>query len=196
MFDPIDFDPVLAGLWPPGASVVAPYGSGADGDVDAAVRSLWLETKALAAPSPVEELQTLLNEMTTEMRQQFEAFRRIRVDAEAKLADGDEAELKLAKADIKSANDALSLLVRTIEKIDSLQRSLANDREMAAERAFSPEAYRALLDTVRARIEQRAAELAVTNRAGAGGTHDNSSGANSVVATAPAEIGTGDTGPP
>jgi hypothetical protein len=159
MFDPIDFDPALAAPWPSPAASLAPYGSGAEPEIEAAVRSVWLETKAAAPPSPAEELQQLLNDVTTELKQQFVAFRKIRVDAEARLATGDEAESKAAKADIKSATDALSLLVRTIEKIDSLQRSLAHDHEIA-EQDFDQAAYEQLLADIERKIGERAEERA------------------------------------
>eukprot|EP01035_Chromulina_nebulosa_P014551 gene14551-19253_t len=110
MFDPVDFDPALLGLWPVRTGDPVRYGAGTAWGEGAGIDPVLLETKAVAPASPVEELQTLLNDMTGEMRLQFEAFRRIRMDAEAKLASGDEAEQKIAKADIKAANDALSLL--------------------------------------------------------------------------------------
>ncbi|MDB5524871.1 MAG: hypothetical protein JWM58_2634 [Rhizobium sp.] len=160
MFDPIDFDPATAGLWPTGTARLEAYGTGREPDLDAKVHAVWLETKAASEPPPAEQSQQLLNEMTVELRQQFEAFRKIRVDAEAKLVTGDDGEVKLAKADIKSANDALSLIVRTIEKIDSLQRSLAHDREIAVERDFDEASYEALLVGINRKIEDRARELA------------------------------------
>jgi hypothetical protein len=168
MFDPIDFDPATVGLWPTALARLEPYGTGSDPGLDARVHAVWLETKAaetaLAQPSPADQAHQLLSEMMAEMRQQFETFRKIRVDAEIKLVAGDDGEVKLAKADIKSANDALSLIVRTIEKIDSLQRSLAHDREIALERDFDEAAYEQLLVAVRTRIAERAAELAREQR--------------------------------
>jgi hypothetical protein len=153
MFDPIDFDPALVAAWPPGRPGV--YGAEVAGD-DAGALALRLETKA--APSPAEELYSLLNDMTAEMRLQFEAFRKIRQEADAQLAGDDEAGQKLAKADLKAANDALSLIVRTIEKIDSLQRSLAHDRETALERQFDEMAFQQLLADTERTIEARVAE--------------------------------------
>jgi hypothetical protein len=158
MFDPIDFDPALAVLWPPGQARPAPYGAGCGQDLDAAVKSVWLETKAAAEPSAAEETQRLLNDMTTELTAQFEVFRRIRSDAEAKLAAGDENEQKLAKADIKAAIDALSLITRTIEKVDGLQRSLARDLEMAAQQDFSDADYQEMLAGIERKINDRAEE--------------------------------------
>jgi hypothetical protein len=158
MSDPIEFDPALVVPWPPGQARLAPYGTGCDHDLDAAVRAVWIETKAAAEPSPAEQTLQLLNEMNTELKAQFEVFRRIRTDAEAKLADGDESEQKLAKADIKAAIDSLSLITRTIEKVDSLQRSLARDLEMAAQQDFSDAAYEEMLADIERKINQRAEE--------------------------------------
>jgi hypothetical protein len=76
----------------------------------------------------------LLNEMTAEMRDQFAAFRTLRKAAEIGASgSGDDAAAKLARADLKAATDAMSLIVRTLEKIDQLQRQFARDREQAAE---------------------------------------------------------------
>lgn len=158
MTDPIDFDPALVGLWPSGHAGPAPYGTGADPETDAAVRTLWLETKAAAEPSPAEALQALLNDMTTELKQQFSLFQTIRADAQQKLASGDEGEQKTAKSDVKAAVDALSLITRTLEKIDSLQRSLARDLEAAAEQEFSEAVYEDMLASIDRKINERAEE--------------------------------------
>jgi hypothetical protein len=165
MFDPIDFDPAILSPWPVGPSLLALPDPVAEARARGMAEDILLETKAVAEPSPTEVLHGLLNEMTTEMREQFEAFRKIRVDAD-KLLGGpaDEAAIKLAKADIKSASDALSLIVRTIEKIDSLQRSLADDRQRAAEQNFDQVAYDELLAGIERKIEARAAELAERRR--------------------------------
>lgn len=189
MFDPIDFDPALLGHWPSARSRAAPYGEGAESALDAAVRTVWLETKAAAEPSPAETLSTLLADMSAEMRLQFETFRKIRVDADAKLAAGDEAEQKLAKADVKSATDALSLIVRTIEKIDSLQRSLAHDRDAASEREFDLDAYTALLADTERRIAERAEERALALVEQRHATTAAATGPPSAVAATRVEIG-------
>lgn len=91
-----------------------------------------LEVKSGDGLSPLDRLAALLDDLTTEMRRQFELFRKLRATAE-KLIDGaDEAAAKAARADAKAATDAIALIVRTLEKIDSLQRQLARDREDAA----------------------------------------------------------------
>jgi len=183
MFDPIDFDPALAAAWPPGWPGV--YGAGAEAgdEIAAAVAALRLETKAV--PSPAEEFHGLLNDMTTEMRLQFEAFRKIRQEAEAQLAGDDEAGQKLAKADLKAANDALSLIVRTIEKIDSLQRSLAHDRETALERQFDENAFRQLLDDTERTIQARVAERLAASAQGGPPGHCPGPDATPKVQTGP-----------
>jgi hypothetical protein len=152
MVDEIDFDPALAGAWPVGR------GASYDGRLEDEVRAVLLETKA--GPSPTEELQGLLNDMQGELKAQFDVFRKIRVGAQARLDGTDEAEVKLAKADVKSAIDALSLLVRTIEKVDGLQRTLAEERMRAEEENFDDAAYEALLADIDRRIDERAEERA------------------------------------
>jgi len=159
MFDPIDFDPALVSPWPLASPRLGD--ARATAVAEDAARQILLETKAAAEPSPAEALADLLNQMTDEMRLQFQAFRKIRVDAEALLADTvDDAAIKLAKADIKSATDALSLIVRTIEKIDALQRSLADDRARATEQNFDQAAYDELLAGIERKISARAHERA------------------------------------
>ena len=94
---------------------------------------LMLEVKSREAGQ--DDLRILLGDMTREMRAQFDYFRQLRGAAE-RLTDGeaDEAAAKAARADVKAATDAMSLIVRTLEKVDALQRQLAQDRAMEAER--------------------------------------------------------------
>lgn len=77
----------------------------------------------------------LLNDLTQEMRAQFEQFRLLREGAEALMRGDDDAAAKLARADLKAASDAMSVIVRTLEKVDALQRQLMRDREAEEERA-------------------------------------------------------------
>ncbi|CDZ48351.1 hypothetical protein [Neorhizobium galegae] len=154
------FDPALFGLW-----TEAPvYGDGVVMDDSAlvdAVRGVLLEIKSVeGAFSPAEELRRLLNEMTVEMRDQFSTFRRMRTAAEAALTDGDDAAQKLARADVKAATDAMSLIVRTLEKVDSLQRQLARDRDEAAERDADEGGYEEAKVRFLKMIEDRANENA------------------------------------
>ncbi|WJR67663.1 hypothetical protein QTA58_02545 [Neorhizobium sp. CSC1952] len=155
------FDPALFGLW----AERPVYGEGPAMD-DAAladeVRGVLLETKsAEGAIPPAEELRGLLNEMTVEMRDQFATFRRMRALAGKALTDGDEAAQKLARADMKAATDAMSLIVRTLEKVDGLQRQLARDRELEAERAADEGGYEEAKARFMKLIEERANENAV-----------------------------------
>ncbi|MDB5551398.1 MAG: hypothetical protein JWL86_1382 [Rhizobium sp.] len=152
MSDADNFDPALAGAWPVGrGSVYRP-------DIAEAVDGLLLETKS--EPTSTEALQSLLNEMQEELKAQFDVFKQIRVDAQARLGGTDEGEIKLAKADVKSASDALSLIVRTIEKVDGLQRTLAEDRMRAEEESFDDDAYQALLADIERKINERVDERA------------------------------------
>jgi len=163
VFDPLAVDLALFGCWEaaPGYRVAMP----ADDPLADEVRGVVLETKsAEAVPvSAAEELRRLLNEMTVEMRSQFEGFRDMRVAAERLLDSGDEAAGKLARADIKAATDAMSLIVRTLEKVDSLQRQLARDRADEAERTADASGYgeakERLLRHIKERVREEAALL-------------------------------------
>lgn len=121
-----EFRAELCGLWPERPV----YGGG-----------LLLETKSEGVPG--DELRVLLNQMTAEMREQFAAFVELRKGAEIAALSGDEAAEKLARADLKAAADAMGLIVRTLEKIDQLQRQLARDREMDLESREQAEGYAA-----------------------------------------------------
>ena len=155
------FDPELFGLW----TERPVYGDGIameDERLAEKVRGVLLETKsAEGAVSPSDELRRLLNEMTVEMRAQFGTFRDMRRSAEKALEDGDEAAQKLARADVKAATDAMSLIVRTLEKVDSLQRQISRDREIEAERAADEGGYEEAKQRFIKMIEDRANETAV-----------------------------------
>lgn len=154
------FDPTLFGVW----AQAPAYGEEVlmeDAALLEDVRGVLLETKSAEATiSPAEELRRLLNEMTLEMRDQFLTFRRMRTAAEKALEDGDEAAQKLGRADVKAATDAMSLIVRTLEKVDSLQRQLAQDREREAERAADESGYEEAKARFMKLIEERANEYA------------------------------------
>ncbi len=153
------FDPAMFGIWREHPA----YGDERpmeDTVLAEKVRAA-LETKSAdGAGSAGDELRKLLNEMTVEMRAQFSTFRDMRESAAKALSDGDEAAQKLARADVKAATDAMSLIVRTLEKVDSLQRQLARDREIEVERVADEGGY----DEAKARfvrmIEERANERA------------------------------------
>ena len=117
------------------------------------------EIKAEALPDGA-DLRLLLNDMTMEMRGQFDAFRLLREASRPLDADEDDPGGKLARADLKSATDAMSLIVRTLEKIDTLQRQIARDRRDEADRNAEPQGYddakRHFLDLIERRAEERA----------------------------------------
>lgn len=78
-------------------------------------------------------LRQLLNELTVEMREQFCMYRNLRETSEAAfLSTVEDASGKQARADVKAATDQLSLIVRTLERIDALQRVLAEERQALA----------------------------------------------------------------
>lgn len=164
MDDVVGFDPALAGLWPVGREAVYEPG------LEEEARAVMLETKS--EPSPVIEMQRLLNDMTAELRGQFDMFQKIRMRAEDAI-DGDEAEAKAARADAKAAVDAVSLIIRTLEKIDGLQRGLADALARQAEENFDDAAYQALVASIDRKIGERAEERAhmlMAERAAADGT--------------------------
>jgi undecaprenyl pyrophosphate synthase len=167
------FDPSLFGVWPGHRAYDAmveladrapAYRALAD-----EVRAAVLEVKSANGAIPqAEELRQLLNEMTVEMRDEFAAFRRMRTSAERALEDGDDAAQKLARADVKAATDAMSLIVRTLEKIDSLQRQQARDRELEIERTENEGGYEEAVRAVEELIEKRAQEIFAQRNLAAG----------------------------
>ena len=137
-----------------------------------------LEVKSTDALSPLDRLAALLDDLTQEMRDQFELFRKLRATAERLIDGADEAVAKAARTDAKAATDAIALIVRTLEKIDSLQRQLARDREDAAlasgegedEQAITAELLRIIETQAEARAKARLAawQNAVEGSAAAG----------------------------
>ncbi|SMD10765.1 hypothetical protein [Rhizobium sp. RU36D] len=119
-----------------------------------------LELKSAEALSPLEAYGQLLNELTLEMREQFALFRKLRETAEGLIDGGDEAAGKQARADAKAATDAMALIVRTLEKVDSLQRQLARDRAEAQERAMGGEDVEEITALFHRTIDERANERA------------------------------------
>lgn len=117
-----------------------------------------LDTKAQAA-DPLADMQTMLVEMTKELRERFQRFQGEKALAErAADAAGDEAARKLAQADAKAAIEAVSLIVRTLEKIDGLQRVLAAERIAAEEAAGGPDDLEALAAEFERLVEDKVAE--------------------------------------
>ncbi|WP_320199249.1 hypothetical protein RMR16_003000 [Agrobacterium sp. rho-13.3] len=116
-----------------------------------------LETKSVQQDGAIDgpdALWRLMNEMTAEMREQFRFFRELREGAGAALDEAaDDAAGKLARADVKAATDAMSLIVRTLEKIDTLQRQLARDREAQAESEADNQDYEQAVAFFQKRID-------------------------------------------
>ncbi|TCR93182.1 hypothetical protein [Rhizobium sp. BK376] len=193
-----NFDPALFGAWPEKPAYDGWLEAGEIGWSEAECRrqaaDILLETKS--ADVPPEDLRLLLNDMTREMREQFDHFRKLRATAELLCGpDADDAAAKLARADIKAATDAMSLIVRTLEKVDALQRQLARDREMEAERNADSLGYeekkRLLMELIEKRVQERVdaivkqREHIASARAGDGA--EGQSGPDDAIA---------DTGPP
>ncbi|MDI7861274.1 hypothetical protein MRS76_04840 [Rhizobiaceae bacterium n13] len=152
-----DLDPALFGTWTAGDG----HEAAADGGVPpgTGIRSQTaipdLEVKSA---EPRDLCVQLLNEMTLEMRGQFEAFRDLRRAAEGACQNGqDDAQAKLARADIKAATEAMSVIVRTLEKIDALQRQFARDRDIEAEQ--DAESYEQAKSRFVTLINEKAVEL-------------------------------------
>ena len=158
MTSDLDFDPALFGLWP--KAPVYDGGREADAALEDAARRTILETKAKAV-SPLDDLQDMLNGMTRELREQMAQFQRLRQIADGKAeAAGEDIDRKLIQADAKASIEAMSVIVRTLEKIDSLQRTIAHDRQVMAEQDFDEAGFEKLQAEFEARIESRAQDIA------------------------------------
>lgn len=135
-----------------------------------------LDIKAEGPLDPFLDMQAMLFEMTKELRERFQRFQSQKVLAERD-ADGaeDEAARKLAQTDAKAAIEAVSLIVRTLEKIDSLQRTLISERAEAEAADGAPDDEAALAAEferlVEARVEDRlnAAREEWVRESGSGG---------------------------
>ncbi|MCV9963449.1 hypothetical protein OIU34_16210 [Pararhizobium sp. BT-229] len=156
----LDFDPGLFGLWPKAPVYDGRPSGEADAGLQDVARRVILETKAEVV-SPLDDLQDMLNSMTKELREQMQQFQRLRQLADEKAAEaGEEIDRKAIQADAKASIEAMSVIVRTLEKIDSLQRTIAHDRQMMAEQDFDEAGYERLQAEFDARIESRAQDIA------------------------------------
>lgn len=156
-----DFDIDLFRPWPVAGPVAGPDEAGAaERRLTRLAHKVVLELKSAEALSPLEAYGQLLNELTLEMREQFTLFRKLRETAEGLIDGGDEAAGKQARADAKAATDAMALIVRTLEKVDSLQRQLARDRAEAQERAMGDEDIEDIKARFQRTIDDRANERA------------------------------------
>ncbi|MDQ0454295.1 hypothetical protein [Rhizobium paknamense] len=138
--------------------------------------AVLLELKGADMAALTEHYGRLLSDLMVEMRAQFDLFKALRAGAEALMGGEDEAAAKQARADLKAASDAISVIVRTLEKIDQLQRQLVRDRAMEDERALDAEplqqAEARLLALVEAQAEARARVLLEEWQAGGAGVPD------------------------
>ncbi|MCQ4634244.1 hypothetical protein GB927_029700 [Shinella sp. CPCC 100929] len=115
-----------------------------------------LDIKAEAPLDPFLDMQAMLLEMTKELRERFQRFQSQRAFAERDAdAAEDEASRKLAQTDAKAAIEAVSLIVRTLEKIDSLQRTLINERAEAEAALGEPDDGEALAAEFDRLVEER-----------------------------------------
>lgn len=150
-----------------------------------AAERVVLELKSAGGMSAADRYELLLQDLMREMAKQFELFRSLRASAEAMLSrieaeDGavDDAAAKLARADAKAATDAISLIVRTLEKVDALQRQFARDRAEAEEQRAESEDHERIRQELEALIEERALERAAAMLAARGdGYRDADDGA-------------------
>lgn len=101
--------------------------------------AVLLDTKAQSPGDPFLDMQAMLLEMTKELRERFQRFQSQKALAERDAdAAEDETDRKVAQTDAKAAIEAVSLIVRTLEKIDSLQRTLIAERMEAEAAAGAP----------------------------------------------------------
>jgi hypothetical protein len=185
MTSDLDFDPELFGLWPKAPVYGGMLLPEADADLEDVARRVILETKAQTV-SPLHDLQDMLNGMTKELREQMQQFQRLRRLTDGKAdAAGEEIDRKLIQADAKASIEAMSVIVRTLEKIDSLQRTIAHDRQLAADTAFDEASYSAFVAEIDLRVERRARELCAQYIADAGAGGPPSGGADAAGGDTP-----------
>ena len=186
----LDVDPALFGVWP---KVLVYDGLALDGrdvELEAQAWAAVLDTKS-DTPSPLDDLQDMLNGMTKELRMQLQQFQGLREQAaERALVDTDEIDRKQIQTDAKASIEAMSLIVRTLEKIDSLQRTIAHDRQLAAESEIDEDDYEALCRQFEERIETRAKQLSASWQREAAAAQEHADAAAAATNTADA------TGPP
>jgi hypothetical protein len=157
MTSDLDFDPEFFGFWPK-APVYDGLRPGGEAELEAMARHVILDTKA--ERTSLDDLQDMLNGMTKELREQMQQFQRLREAAREREAEAEgDIDRKLIQADAKASIEAMSLIVRTLEKIDSLQRTIVRDRELQAEQNLDEEGYDALVREFNNRVEERALQL-------------------------------------
>lgn len=174
MTSDLDFDPELFGFWPkaPVYDGLRPVG---EAELNAMTWHVILDRKA--ERTSLDDLQDMLNGMTKELREQMQQFQRLREAAREREAGAEgDIDRKLIQADAKASIEAMSLIVRTLEKIDSLQRTITHDRQVQAEAAFDEEAYESFVAEIELGIEARV-ELLLSSRARQNKSADDDGGA-------------------
>ena len=190
----LDFDPGLFGLWPKAPVYGGVWPHETDDALEDVARRVILETKAEAV-SPLDDLQDILNGMTKELREQMQQFQRLRRLSDDKAeAAGEEIDRKLIQAEAKASIEAMSVIVRTLEKIDSLQRTIAHDRQAAADTTFDDEKYSAFAAEIDGRIERRANEIAAGWRRAEDAQASGANGANTRPGNGGCDAATGPPG--
>lgn len=159
-----EIDPDLYGAWGEGGycgragspSVPEPGLARAARDL---ARELTLEIKSAEALAAGADLRGFLNEATEELKEQLRLFQRLRRQA-ADLLDDPDGDQKLARADLKAATDAISLIVRTLDKTDELQRKIDDAGEADRARHVDDETLDRLCENLNRHIVERAEALA------------------------------------
>ena len=146
-------DLALHGVWPESCAY------GGEGRLETAPE-IKSRADRLAAEDAARNgnLRQLLNELTVEMGEQFCMYRNLRQASEAAfLSTVEDASGKQARADVKATTDQLSLIVRTLERIDALQRVLAEEREaLSGDDDAETEDYEAAVAQFLKRIDELA----------------------------------------
>ena len=122
--------------------------------------SPMLETKMMVSEETArrEDVSKLLNDMTIELKAHFQFFKLLRERAADVGLECEEGDGKQLRADMKAASDALSLIVRTLEKIDELQRQMVKERDQALDDEALSEDYDKAVSFFLERIESLAQE--------------------------------------
>lgn len=162
-----EIDPGLYGAWGEGGYCGGspPRSSAPDPDrrtrhmAQDLARELALEIKSAEAMAAGADLRSLLNAATEELKEQLRLFQRLRRQA-ADLLDDPDGDQKLARADLKAATDAISLIVRTLDKTDELQRKIDDAGEADRARHVDDETLDQLCQNLNRHIADRAGQLA------------------------------------
>lgn len=122
--------------------------------------SPMLETKMMVSDETArrEDVAKLLNDMIIELKAHFQFFKLLRERAADVGLESEGGDGKQLRSDMKAASDALSLIVRTLEKIDELQRQMVKERDQALDDEALSEGYDEAVSFFLERIESLAQE--------------------------------------